>query len=253
MACGAISPSPAATYNAGISINEDGGNNVILKTTNGGDIFGGITAMTIEIMFKSSHALGTSFNFFNYYALNVDAVYDDIEIMFWGTGSYKFLYFEVQKKAMYNQTYDASQLLDNHPHQISFTWDSANGDWEFFCDGKSEGGGTNINTGATLPGGGTLVLGNDQDSLGGDYDNTRFFDGTFFDVRIFNYVRSPAEISSNVLKEVDSSEPGLIADWKMNDLIGGTTTSESVSGNDLVVENISGTGWTNSTPVLVLF
>ena len=92
-------------------------------------------------------------------------------------------------------------------------------------------------------------MGQEQDSLGGGFSTVQHFDGTLKDVRIFDDVRTAGEISTNSLSDVSSSESGLIADWKMDDLSGGVTT-DAVSGNNLTVGNVTGSGWTSSTPTL---
>ena len=69
-------------------------------------------------------------------------------------------------------------------------------------------------------------------------------------MRIFDDVRTPTEISDNAFAQLDASEPGLVANWQMNDLSGGVTT-DIVSGNDLTVGHATGTGWTTSNVSLV--
>ena len=66
---------------------------------------------------------------------------------------------------------------------------------------------TNIGTGQTIDGGaanGTIVFGNEQDSLGGAFATNEVFAGTLYDVRIWNEVRSEAEISLNHQQKFDS-------------------------------------------------
>jgi hypothetical protein len=232
--------------NSGISLNTDGGNNAYLYTTNGGAIVGGLSAMTIEVDFASSHVVGTDMPLFSYHSGGAS---DEIELGFNDYGSGVELYIEIGEQATGVSGYDASQLFDGAEHQISLTWDNTSGDWEIFVDGSSVASGTGIAAGQTIAGGGTIVLGQEQDTLGGGFDSAQIFDGTYYGVRIFNDVRTAIEISNNVFTDVSSSEPGLIADWQMDDLSSGVT-SDAVSGNDLTVGNVSGVGWTSSTPSL---
>ena len=232
--------------NSGISLNVDGGNNAYLYTTNGGAIVGGLNQFTIEVEFASSHAIGPYMPLFSYHAGGAS---DEIELAFNDGAAVEF-YIEVGEQATVVSGYDASQLFDGAVHQVALTWDNAAGAWEVYVDGSLVANGSGIAVGQTIASGGTIVLGQEQDSLGGSFATNQVFDGTFYDVRIFDDVRTATEISNNAFTDVDSSEPGLIADWQMDDLTGGVTT-ESVSGNDLTVGNVSGEGWTSSTPSLV--
>ena len=57
-----IFTSGAVDWNAGINVNTDGGNNAYLQTTDGGSIIGGLTALTIEVDFSSTHAVGHGYD-----------------------------------------------------------------------------------------------------------------------------------------------------------------------------------------------
>ena len=229
----------------GISLNTDGGNNAYLHVSDAGDIVGGLSQMTIEVEFSSSHASGSYMPIFSYHAGGAS---DEIEIGISDSGSNATLYLEVREQVIGSiGGFDARQLLDGGNHQVSLTWDNGSGAWEVFVDGVSISSGTGIATGQTIASGGTVVLGQEQDSLVGGFDSNQIFDGTYHDVRIFNDVRTAQEISDGAFTEVSSSEPGLVANWLMDDLSGGSTT-DAVSGKDLTVGNVSGTGWVTSTP-----
>ena len=234
------------SVNAGINLNVDGGNNAYLYTTSGGDILGGLSQFTIEVEIASSHTIGTDMPLFSYH---VGGASDEIELGFNDYGSGVELYLEVGEDPIGVSGYDASQLFDGANHQITLTWNNTAGDWEVYVDGSLVGSGSGIATGQTIASGGTILLGQEQDSLGGGFQTDQVFDGTYYDVRIFDDVRTATEISDNAFIDLDSSESGLIADWQMDDLSGGVST-ESVSSNDLTVGNVSADGWTSSTPGL---
>ena len=239
---------PSLSYAAnetGISLNTDGGNNAYLYTTDGGDILGGLSAFTIEVQFSSTQAAGPYIPLFSYHAGGAS---DEIEFSI-DNGPDGDFYLEVGGQATVVSGFDATTLLDGADHQVSLTWDNTTGSWEIFIDGNSEVSGSGIATGQTIAAGGTITLGQEQDSLGGGFSTVQHFDGTLKDVRIFDDVRTAGEISTNSLSDVSSSESGLIADWKMDDLSGGVTT-DAVSGNNLTVGNVTGSGWTSSTPTL---
>ena len=233
--------------NSGISLNTDGGNNAYLHTVNGGAIVGGLSQLTIEMEFSGTNVTGGDVPLFSYHAGGAS---DEIELGINETGGLYELYIEIGEQAHSVAGYDASVLMDGADHQISLTWDNAAGDWQIFVDGTLVANGTGIAAGDTIAGGGTIVLGQEQDTLGGGFDPAQVFHGTLYDVRVFNDVRSSTEISENLFSQVDASEPGLVANWRMDDLSGGVTT-DSVGGNDLSVANVTGGGWVASTQTLV--
>ena len=232
--------------NSGITLNDDGGNNAYLYATDSGDIVGGLSAMTIEVQFSSSRSLG-NYEYTNLFSYHAGGASDEIEIGIEENESGIELYIEIGGQPTIVPNYDATTLLDGGEHQISLTWDNSAGNWEIFVDGVSVSSGTGIAAGHTIASGGMIVLGQEQDSLGGGFDPAQNFQGTYHDVRIFNDVRTAQEISDNAMTEVSSSEAGLVADWRMDDLAGGST-ADAVSGNNLTVGNVTGAGWATSTP-----
>ena len=236
----------ALQTNNGIALNADGGNNAYLSATDSGDILGGLSAFTIEVEFASSHLGSDGSPLLSYHAGGGS---DEVELAVYNNGGTPELYIEIGESATYTG-YDATGLFDGGDHQVSLTWDNASGDWQVFIDGSSAASGTGIAAGQTIASGGTVVLGQEQDSNGGGFNTTQVFDGTIYNTRIFNDVRTAQEISDNAFAEVSSSEPGLVVDWQMNSLSGGTTP-DSVSGKTLTVGNVTGSGWNSSTPSLV--
>ena len=153
---------------------------------------------------------------------------------------------------VYATGFDESTLFDGNQHTASATWDSVSGDYEIFVDGVSVGAGTGLKTGYTISGGGELVIGMDQDSVGGGFQSDQVFQGTLFDARIFNDVRSATEISDGHGQTLPHSEAGMLANWTFGDLSLGGVTTEAVSGNNLTVKHASGGGFSASTPALTL-
>ncbi len=236
----------ALTETGGIALNTDGGNNAYLYATDSGDLLGGLTEATVEVAFQSNNASNSTFiPLFSYHAGGSS---DEFTVVI-DTDDQRFD-IEVGEQTIYATGYDPNVLLDGKEHQVSFTWDNTSGDWAIYVDGTSVLNGTGLATGHTIASGGTIVLGQEQDSNAGSFDTTQVFDGTIYDVRIFNDARTAQEISDNAFGQVDASESGLVADWRMDDLSGGVTT-DAVSGHNLSVGNVTGTGWVASTPSLV--
>ena len=128
-------------------------------------------------------------------------------------------------------------------HHLAVTWDAAsNGTTSVYYDGLLAGYAV---TGRTnpIPSGGTLIIGNDQDCLGGCFDESQALYAALDEVRIWNVVRSQPEIlasmrdvNSGITPEEDNSDktsgafrqggiapryvykhPNLIAYWKFDE------------------------------------
>ena len=85
---------------------------------------------------------------------------------------------------------------DGNWHHICATWENSNGDYQFFKDGSRLAHGTGFKTGYTIPAGGSLVLGQEQDSLGGAFFAPEAFQGTLANVNIWSSVLSSCEIKA---------------------------------------------------------
>lgn len=91
-----------------------------------------------------------------------------------------------------------------------------------------------------------IVAGGTQTQFGTDVDSTTFFTGAIDQVRIWDYLRTPAEIKAGMYGAVDSSSAGLIADY-LFDANPGVTHSSGYTGNaDLALVN---SATTVSSPV----
>ncbi|MEP0945108.1 MAG: tandem-95 repeat protein [Rhizobiaceae bacterium] len=231
----------------GTSINSDGGNAAYFKPDNSGAFMGGLTAFTVQMQFTSANAVGAAaIPIFNYFDGGPS---DELEITISDALSTPYMQFELGSATQFvsNATYDPSDLLDGGLHTLSMTWDNALGDWELFADGVSVASGSGLNAGYTITGTGVLTLGQEQDSLEGSFGSTQFFSGTYHDLRIFDDVRTPAEIAAGAGNEVAAAEPNLVANWQFSD--GETTTvTDTVSGNNLNLQQVVGAGFTASTP-----
>jgi hypothetical protein len=230
----------------GISMNVDGGNNSYFKIADQGDLVGGLKQMTIEIQFSGSKVL-SAWDYMNLFSYHIGKGSDEIEIALDNNDNGIDFTIEIGNSYTEFKNFDAYGLLDGGVHQVSLTWDSTNGAVNIYADGVLVGSKTGIATGHTIGTGGVITLGQEQDKLEGGFDPTQNFKGAYHDVRIFNDVRTATEISENVLKDVSTTEQGLVADWRMNELTDGKTY-DAVSGKDLTAMHVSGAGWIDSTP-----
>lgn len=79
-------------------------------------------------------------------------------------------------------------------HHICLSRERNSGSWRFYKDGYLIEQGTNFMRGHTIRQGGTLTLGQEQDSVGGDFDETQSFQGMLANVNIWDYVLSNTPI-----------------------------------------------------------
>ncbi|CAH3168318.1 unnamed protein product, partial [Pocillopora meandrina] len=83
---------------------------------------------------------------------------------------------------------------DGKWHHICFAWENTAGSWKLFKDGSLGASGRGFAKGRLIRGGGHLVLGQDQDKLGGDFQEYQSFIGEMADVNIWNHVISDQEV-----------------------------------------------------------
>ena len=237
----------AATLTAegGLSINQDGGNDAYFIADDGDQVFGGRTALTVEVRFSmDSIANGTHFLS---YATTTDN--DTFRFNIGTGGEFRIL---VNGSFVQSNAMDYSTLADGEQHSLAVTWDSSGGLWEIFVDGALVDSGSGHRAGEALYGGGTLVVGNEQDGIDVGYDTASVLSATLYDVRVFDTVRSDAQIAANYRSTLLFDESGMVANWTFSDLSAAGVTTETVSGNNLTLKHVAEPGFTASNPGLHL-
>ncbi len=111
------SPSDLST---GISINTDGGNNAYLRTTNGGAVFGGQTALTLETSFAITSNNSNTNTLVSYFTSTGS---DEVQLRVLPTGA---IHFGINGTVVTSSAF--SQLIDGKTHHIGVSWDNTNGD-----------------------------------------------------------------------------------------------------------------------------
>ena len=79
-------------------------------------------------------------------------------------------------------------------HHICVSWEKSSGSWKFYKDGELKKQGTNFKRGHTIRQGGTLVLGQDQDSVGGDFQASQSFQGMLSNVKVWDLAVDATQI-----------------------------------------------------------
>ncbi|XP_054463220.1 pentraxin-4 [Anoplopoma fimbria] len=88
----------------------------------------------------------------------------------------------------------ASSLLDAHWHHLCVLWSSIQGRFWHYSDRLLASSGSNFRKGWEIPGGGSVVLGQEQDTVGGGFDPAEGFAGQVAGFRMWSRVLSPAEV-----------------------------------------------------------
>ncbi|WP_149498954.1 DUF4347 domain-containing protein [Roseiconus lacunae] len=226
----------------GLSINADGGFDTYLVADDGGAILGGLSSFTYELRFSTtdttsqtplmSYASGTSAN-----EMLVFFVNDEIS-------------FHLRNQTLTLTAINYNTLRDGNPHQIALTWDNAAGDWAFYIDGSVVESGSGFATGHVIGSGGTLLFGQEQDSVEGGFVQEQVFKGSLYHARVFSQVRSSDQIHAAYQTSLPYDEPSLLAQWDFTNLSTDGVITESVEGNNLSVRHVS--GYSQSQPILNL-
>ena len=114
----------------------------------------------------------------------------------------------VQDNALTLQDYAAFNLFVNNVtvftgldvndgqwHHVAVTWESAGGTWHAYQDGvKIKSSSVPFQQGEVITGNGVLILGQEQDELGGGFNTEENFLGDASQMNIFDYVLSANDI-----------------------------------------------------------
>ncbi|KAJ7383454.1 hypothetical protein OS493_027615 [Desmophyllum pertusum] len=88
----------------------------------------------------------------------------------YGNGIYVCMTRTIQIDIANNDRVTNVKIDDNLMHHISVTWENCEGNWQLFVDGKLAERGTGFMKDHVIPHGGTAVIGNDQDKMGGGFE-----------------------------------------------------------------------------------
>uniref|UniRef100_A0A8D2Q1E1 Sushi, von Willebrand factor type A, EGF and pentraxin domain containing 1 n=1 Tax=Varanus komodoensis TaxID=61221 RepID=A0A8D2Q1E1_VARKO len=108
---------------------------------------------------------------------------------------------------------DCPSVNDGNWHHIAVTWTSINGAWRVYIDGKSSDGGSGLSVGSEIPGGGALVLGQEQDQRGEGFNPAESFVGSISQLNIWGYVLSPEQVKSLATSCPEDLQKGNILAW----------------------------------------
>ncbi|XP_041868330.1 uncharacterized protein LOC121657036 [Melanotaenia boesemani] len=87
-----------------------------------------------------------------------------------------------------------SSLMDTHWHHLCVLWSSIQGRFWYYHNRHLISSGSNFRKGWEIPGGGSVVLGQEQDSVGGGFDPAESFVGQMTGFNLWNRVLSFSEV-----------------------------------------------------------
>ncbi len=151
-------------------------------------------ALTIQINFSSIEApVSTETNGISLVSYAVNGT-DNEFLLFAEPNGGLSVYINSQR---YPLDLAGNDIFDGDNHDLAVSWDSSTGEVSVYVDGNQT---DSIVTTAVQPitAGGTLTLGQEQDSVGGGFVSSQEFSGEFHSVEVFSGVRTAGEISSDV-------------------------------------------------------
>ena len=109
-------------------------------------------------------------------------------------------------------TYTGLKVNDGQWHHIAVTWESASGTWNAYKDGvKVRSSSTPFQSGEVIRGGGILVIGQEQDDLGGGFNTEENFIGDLSQLNLWDNVLSENYIYN--LAFTPEGDSGNVAAW----------------------------------------
>ncbi|RUS82417.1 hypothetical protein EGW08_009805, partial [Elysia chlorotica] len=114
-----------------------------------------------------------------------------------------------------------ARLNDGLWHHFVFTWSSALGDWKAYGDGIIIDQNTDLSKSTSIPGQGVFIVGQEQDSFGGDFSPAETFVGSMTHLNIWDRVLT--------LQEVD--ELRFSCEYPTGNVISWLSVQENLHGN----------------------
>ncbi|VGO16047.1 hypothetical protein PDESU_04637 [Pontiella desulfatans] len=117
-------------------------------------------------------------------------------------------------------------------NHIAWTWDSVTGTSLLYKNGEMVFSNGNHRLAYNMIQNGAFVVGQDQDNLGGGFATSQSFLGELDELRMWNIVRSQAEIQATMDSVLAGNESGLVSYWNFE---GNTADDLTANANDLAL------------------
>nr|XP_006119028.1 neuronal pentraxin receptor [Pelodiscus sinensis] len=159
---------------------------------------------------KASSGLGTPFSY------SAPGQANEIVLMEWGHNPMELLINDKVAQLPLN-------LKDGTWHHICIAWTTRDGVWWAYEDGEQRGSSENLAAWHPIKPHGVIILGQEQDTLGGRFDATQAFVGEIAQFNMWDHVLMPTEILG--LANCTSHLQGNVIQWDDNlvEVLGGAT------------------------------
>uniref|UniRef100_A0A8C5TCE1 Neuronal pentraxin receptor n=1 Tax=Malurus cyaneus samueli TaxID=2593467 RepID=A0A8C5TCE1_9PASS len=147
---------------------------------------------------KAQAGLGTPFSY------SVPSQANEIVLLEWGTNPLELLINDKVAQLPLS-------LKDKAWHHICVAWTTRDGKWSAYQDGEQWGAGENLASWHSIKPHGILILGQEQDTLGGRFDATQAFVGELAQFGVWDHMLAPAEILG--LANCTSHLQGNVIQW----------------------------------------
>ncbi|TRY90263.1 hypothetical protein DNTS_005120, partial [Danionella cerebrum] len=157
-------------------------------------------AFTVCMWLKSSASpgIGTPFSY------GVPGQANEIVLIEWGNSPMELLVNDKVAKLPLS-------VSDGRWHHICVTWTTRDGFWEAYQDGERLGTGENLAPWHPIKPGGVIILGQEQDIVGGRFDATQAFVGELSHFNMWDRVLRPIDISA--MANCSAYMPGNVVPW----------------------------------------
>ncbi|KAI1895993.1 hypothetical protein AGOR_G00090230 [Albula goreensis] len=157
-------------------------------------------AFTVCMWLKSSASpgIGTPFSY------GVPGQANEIVLIEWGNNPIELLINDKVAQLPLS-------VSDGRWHHICITWTTRDGLWEAYQDGERLGSGENLAPWHPIKPGGVIILGQEQDTVGGRFDATQAFVGELSHFNMWDRVLRPVDIMN--MANCSSYMPGNVIPW----------------------------------------
>lgn len=141
---------------------------------------------------------------------------------------------------------DISQLNDGERHELALVRTVADGGLKLLIDGTLAASKTGFKSGVQLQSEGTLVLGQEQDGVGGGFNPAQIFRGIYWDLSLHSTAWSAAKVNLNV-GQTFHDLPDLRGHWDFS-LTGGSQVLDQIGTRHGALRSIpAGEAWVGGT------
>ncbi len=189
------------------------------------------TAVTVQVEFSSDNTSleGTPFSYASSNSDNDLLLYDIGDLVIYIGGGYE------QTGLSFN---------DGEQHDLVMSWTNTTGEVVIYDNGV-EVYSTTGPQGYSLGTGGSVVIGQEQDSIGGGFDSSQGFAGQMDGVRVWDRALSAQEVSDLAgIQSIGGGDPlasGLVADYQFPE--GSGTETENAVDGAMAEVSASGVAW----------